>query len=327
MTTLPDRLGANFGAVRRRLGRRRPHPPPGDLHRLHWGWWLAFALIAVVNLGVMADGAAATWPPSLTEGVAAFFAGITHLGRSGWILIITGLVAIAIACADWTVVPGRIRAAWSEIGVLAAYVFFSVGAAAIATNIVKQLIGRSRPAGHGEFGALSLDPFSFDYANESFPSGHATTIGAAMLALMLILPRLTLPIAAIGLVIAFSRVMVGAHYPSDVVAGLVVGMTIAYLTARFLARRRTGFAFDAAGRLCAKTEAVRRVLRRPGASALAAGLWNALAGRAPGTWVEPDHQASIPRHPGEGRGPGQLAPPESGALDSGLRNDEGKGSS
>lgn len=296
MTSLPDRLGANLGAVRRGFRRRRASGYPGDLHRLHWAWWVTFVAIAIVNLGVMADVSAAAWPSALSEGVAAFFAGITDLGRSGWILIATGVLAIAVVSADWSAVPRRVYAAWAEVGVLAAYVFFSVGVGAIVTNIVKQLLGRSRPLAHEEVGALAFDPFNFDYANASFPSGHSTTVGAATLALMLIFPRVAWPVLGVGLIVAFSRVMVGAHYPSDVVAGLAVGMAIAYLAARFLANRRFGFAFDRAGRLRARTGAVRAMLRRRGGAArLARGLWASLVGRAatpasPGRAPAPDRQ-------------------------------------
>lgn len=288
MTSLPDRLGANLAGVLRRLRRMPAVHPVGDLHRIHWAWWLGFLAIGLANLGLMADAAAAAWPARLPDGVAAFFASITGIGRSGWILIVTGLVAITVACADWPVVALRIRAAWAEIGVLAAYVFFSVGIGAIVTNVLKQLIGRSRPAGHDEVGALALDPFNFDYANASFPSGHATTVGATTLAFMLVFPRARLPIATVGLTVAFSRVMVGAHYPSDVLAGLAVGGSIAYLAARHLARRTYGFAFDPAGRLHAETAASRSLLRqRRGPNGLARGLWDALVGRAPSNPASP----------------------------------------
>ncbi|WP_405586910.1 phosphatase PAP2 family protein [Streptomyces sp. NBC_01092] len=66
----------------------------------------------------------------------------------------------------------------------------------------------------------------------SFPSNHATIAGAAAIALALTgraLLRLTAPLA---LLMAFSRVFVGVHYPHDVAAGLVLGAAVAMAAVR-----------------------------------------------------------------------------------------------
>lgn len=68
----------------------------------------------------------------------------------------------------------------------------------------------------------------------SFPSDHAVTAGAAAAGLWIIARysgTATRAIAAVGtllaLLLAFARVYVGAHYPSDVAAGLLIGAAIA----------------------------------------------------------------------------------------------------
>ncbi|MDE3008220.1 MAG: phosphatase PAP2 family protein [Acidobacteriota bacterium] len=89
----------------------------------------------------------------------------------------------------------------------------------------------------------------------TFPSDHATAAGAAAAGLWIIArygPRATRRVAQIGTVlavaIAFARVYVGAHYPGDVAAGLVLGAGITTLgwfllggtlteITRFLSRR------------------------------------------------------------------------------------------
>ncbi|MGC9542392.1 phosphatase PAP2 family protein [Streptomyces sp. UG1] len=66
----------------------------------------------------------------------------------------------------------------------------------------------------------------------SFPSNHATIAGAAAVALALTrraLLRLTVPLA---LLMAFSRVFVGVHYPRDVAAGLLLGAVVAVVAVR-----------------------------------------------------------------------------------------------
>lgn len=59
-----------------------------------------------------------------------------------------------------------------------------------------------------------------------FPSDHATMAGAVAVGLFLVNRRLGAVTAALALVLAFSRVYVGVHYPGDVVAGLVLGALV-----------------------------------------------------------------------------------------------------
>ncbi len=112
---------------------------------------------------------------------------------------------------------------------LAGFVFLSVGLGAILTNLLKIVFGRGRPVLFDDRGWLTLDPWSVGYDFASFPSGHATTAGALIVAGALIFPRLRWAFVAFGLAIAFSRIVVGAHYPSDVAGGLAVGGAVAYL--------------------------------------------------------------------------------------------------
>jgi membrane-associated phospholipid phosphatase len=61
----------------------------------------------------------------------------------------------------------------------------------------------------------------------SFPSNHATIAGAAAVALALSRRGILWLTAPMALLMAFSRVFVGVHYPHDVVAGLALGSVVA----------------------------------------------------------------------------------------------------
>ena len=108
------------------------------------------------------------------------------------------------------------------------------GAAALIALGVGQLIGnavdRARP-----YETLTGVHVLIDRTTDfSFPSDHATTVGAVAVGLLLVERRLGLIAIVAAVAMAFTRVYVGAHYPLDVLAGLVLGGTVAFTGARLL---------------------------------------------------------------------------------------------
>jgi undecaprenyl-diphosphatase len=75
------------------------------------------------------------------------------------------------------------------------------------------------------------------------PSGHATTAAAAAVAIGAVWPRARLVMWLYALLIMFSRVVVVAHHPSDVIAGAAVGVIGALIVGRYFAAR--GLVFSA----------------------------------------------------------------------------------
>ena len=105
------------------------------------------------------------------------------------------------------------------------YVFASVASSGIIANLAKYVIGRARPKHFYDAGDFSFDFWSGDAGWASFPSGHATTAMALGLALALLFPRLRWVFLSLCFWIAMSRLFLAAHYPSDVLAGGLLGGT------------------------------------------------------------------------------------------------------
>src|SRR3954469_22719488 len=103
------------------------------------------------------------------------------------------------------------------------------GAAAIVALGIGQLIGsavdRARPYETMTNVHLLVDKTT-DF---SFPSDHATVAGAVAVGLLFANRRWGIVAAALAVLMAFTRVYVGAHYPADVLAGLTLGGLVAAL--------------------------------------------------------------------------------------------------
>lgn len=94
---------------------------------------------------------------------------------------------------------------------------------AVTSTVLKESFGRVRP---------NLVPQLEMINNPAFPSGHATNAAALFLLLALLIPgphpRLTLvACAGAALMIGLSRIMLGVHWPSDVLGGWMLGSAFA----------------------------------------------------------------------------------------------------
>jgi len=112
-------------------------------------------------------------------------------------------------------------------------------AAGLQVHLLKSLFGRYRPK---MFFNEELYGFTFfapigESNLAAFPSGHTCSILALTTALSLLQPRYRLPLFLIGCLIASARVIVAAHYPTDVIAGISLGIWSAHLTRRLLLTR------------------------------------------------------------------------------------------
>ncbi len=210
----------------------RLHPKVADFvrRRMHPGAWTGLALtvaliaitLAVTGLGILlamiysgtgiaradlpwANWAAARSTPTQTQVLRL----VSMLGGTA---VVVGAAAAVAAVELWR---GR------RLAVLG-FVALTVGGQFAASNIIKWLVDRARPE------VLQLS----GHSGASFPSGHATAAAASLACFALLLghrrsgPIKTLLVTTAGAVtgaVAATRVLLGVHWVTDVLAGLVVG--------------------------------------------------------------------------------------------------------
>jgi membrane-associated phospholipid phosphatase len=99
------------------------------------------------------------------------------------------------------------------------------GLAALAAQALKHTIGRPRPRFMHADNGFPWRP-SFESGWDSFPSGHTTASFAVATVLAKIFPRLALPAYGLASFVAVSRAVRGSHFPTDVMAGVCLGMAV-----------------------------------------------------------------------------------------------------
>lgn len=110
----------------------------------------------------------------------------------------------------------------------------ATAAAYVASEAVKSAVEEERPCRAVAGAAASLVPCPAT-GDWSFPSNHSALAGAAAVALALAVRRIALLTVPLALLMAFSRVFVGVHYPHDVATGLLLGGSLAALLVLALA--------------------------------------------------------------------------------------------
>lgn len=135
---------------------------------------------------------------------------LTHLGGA------TGSILLALLSA---LLPGgSVAIAWNAL--------LALGISHAVVQVIKRRAVRERPNVRLSWSACIAAPDRF-----SFPSGHACAIMAVAYALALTMPPAAILLMPVAMIVGMSRVVLGVHYPGDV----IVGQAIAIVTVHALA--------------------------------------------------------------------------------------------
>jgi len=218
---------------------RRPADPPGS--RQFPCLALLSAVTAALSLPLLmlfVDRPVALAMKELPAWIENGAEAITGLGKSlGWLLLSAGLALLWAARAHLSDPASPARHRYRQRAVASAFLFAAVAVSGILANLIKLAVGRLRPDLFLNDGAYGFDPWHLDSDLRGFPSGHATTMFALAFGIAVIRPAWRLPALAVAIVITATRVVINAHYLSDVVGGLLVALATVWWLERAFDRR------------------------------------------------------------------------------------------
>jgi len=119
-----------------------------------------------------------------------------------------------------------------------AFLFAAVAASGLTVDLLKVIFGRARPKLFFAAGTYDFTWLGLGASYWSFPSGHAATAAAIMTALWCLWPRHLPFYVALAAIVAASRVVMGAHYLSDVLMGAFVAVLLTRALAALFAHFR-----------------------------------------------------------------------------------------
>ena len=184
-------------------------------------------------------------PPRRTPGLWPFRI-LTDFGKDDYVLLLLAILLLAVALVA-PALHGPARQRLLAIGLRLQFILLAVSAPLVVGELVKWSAGRGRPFVGGQANAFNFTPFVGTEAHASFPSAHSITAFALALAVAAIWPRLRGLMIAYALLIAFTRLLLLAHHPSDVVAGATIGIIGAMGVRYWFAARGLGFAIGDGG--------------------------------------------------------------------------------
>jgi len=190
--------------------------------------WIALVMLAVIALvaAFFLDQSATAW---ITAHSSAELKRVMRMvSRVGdWPAhVVAGTIGIATAFAVGS-------KAWMRIFLA---MLVALALAGVTTRAIKIATGRARPSVKTE-ARWNGPQLSSKY--HAFPSGHTASSTAFFVALFLARKRIGTPLLLIPILIALARMILGAHYLSDVTLAAIIGVVCALLAVHWLCQIRT----------------------------------------------------------------------------------------
>jgi undecaprenyl-diphosphatase len=213
-------------------------------------WYLTVAvMLAILAAALVLDRPISVWAQGWPETVRGVLAELTRYGESDWILYPAAALFLLTSAVAFLVRWKLMRTMLWQFSALYGFIFAGVAVPGLISSALKGIVGRGRPQYFDQYGTLHFGPNWNDWTLQSFPSGHATTAFALAAVIGFVSPRWFYPGLAVAAGIAVSRVSLGVHYPSDVLAGALLGLVGAYLVRLLFAARRWVFEIARDGRI------------------------------------------------------------------------------
>jgi len=187
---------------------------------------VAFAAVLLGALIALVDRPLAHYCKLHAHAIRDDIAAVSTLGQAAWYLVPAVLVFLIARF-----IVGR-----PDIAARGMFVFLGVALAGLAADVLKILVGRSRPWVLFREGGYDFLPLGLHADYQSFPSGHAACVAAAAFTLAAVAPRYRVQLLLAALLVALTRVVMVAHYLSDVVAGAALAWLVVLILQRAFAR-------------------------------------------------------------------------------------------
>lgn len=207
-----------------------------NLPVVRWGeqrvraWPRLSAIILVLTIAVLGSILFVDRPVAMKVQAAGdrfrgFFSTLSQLGvGTGWLIFgALGWLTCRIAASLSLSLEGE--RIWKSRAWAGAFAFCACAGSGLLNSLVKIVMGRPRPKIFAREGLHSFDFFRFQADYWSFPSGHTAMAFAVATVATILAPRHVVAYYLLAGIVAASRVLGGAHWVSDVIAGAFVGIT------------------------------------------------------------------------------------------------------